>query len=344
MEKLTNSIHTLKTDFIAALAVSNSTESLDAVRVTFLGRNGRVSELMETLKTLSTDEKRTAGPALNELKRSLEDAFTDKKTTLEKQALTAALEKKRSFDVTASLPDALPAKLHIYTQVITQLEDIFSSMGFSIIDGPEIETDFHNFQALNIPADHPARDMQDTFWLTNPGMLVRTHTSTMQIRAMQHKGAPLAVAGSGRVYRNEATDASHDYMFTQFEALYVAENVSIANLMATAQQFLQTFFGSDKLKIRVRPGFFPFVEPGLEIDGTCPFCTKGCAVCKYSTWIELMGAGLVHPNVLTQSGIDAKKYNGFALGCGIERLAVIKHGINDIRLFHSNQVEVLDQF
>lgn len=344
MEKLTNSIHTLKHDFEEALAVANTTETLDAVRVTFLGRSGRMSELMETLKTLSVDEKRSAGPTLNELKRSLEESFAAKKNTLEKQALTAALEKKRYFDVTASRPEALPAKLHIYTQVITEIEDIFSSMGFSIIDGPEIEDDFHNFQALNIPADHPARDMQDTFWLNNPGMLLRTHTSTMQIRAMQHKGAPIAVAGSGRVYRNEATDASHDFMFTQVEALYVAENVSIANLMATAQQFLQTFFGSDKLKIRVRPGFFPFVEPGLEIDGTCPFCTKGCPVCKYSTWIELMGAGLVHPNVLTQSGIDPKKYNGFALGCGIERLAVIKHGINDIRLFHSNQVDVLDQF
>jgi phenylalanyl-tRNA synthetase alpha chain len=344
MKQLSNSIDTLQQEFKAALAAATTSESLDAVRVTFLGRNGRISELMEALKTLSPDEKRTAGPALNELKRSLEDAFTTQKASLEKKALDAALEKKRNFDVTATLPEALPAKLHIYTQVITQIEDIFSSMGFSIIDGPEIETDFHNFQALNIPADHPARDMQDTFWLKNPGMLLRTHTSTMQIRAMQQKGAPLAVAGSGRVYRNEATDASHDFMFTQFEALYVAEDVSIANLMATAQQFLQTFFGSKELKIRVRPGFFPFVEPGLEIDGTCPFCTKGCPVCKYSTWIELMGAGLVHPNVLTQSGIDAKKYVGFALGCGIERLAVIKHGINDIRLFHSNQVDVLDQF
>lgn len=344
MKQLTNSINILKQDFAVALAASTTSESLDAVRVTFLGRNGRVSELMETLKTLSTDEKRSAGPALNELKRSLEDAFETKKTTLEKQSLTTALEKKRYFDVTASLPEALPAKLHIYTQVITQIEDIFSSMGFSIIDGPEIETDFHNFQALNIPADHPARDMQDTFWLTKPSMLLRTHTSTIQIRAMQKMGAPLAIASTGRVYRNEATDASHDFMFTQYEALYVAENVSIANLMATAQQFLQTFFEKKEIKIRVRPGFFPFVEPGLEIDGSCPFCTTGCSVCKYSTWIELLGAGLVHPNVLTHSGIDPKKYSGFAIGGGIERLAVIKHGINDIRLFHSNQVEVLDQF
>ena len=344
MEQLSNTINSLKKDFDAALAAATTIESLDAVRVMFLGRNGRVSELMEALKTLSIDEKRTAGPALNELKRSLEDAFTLKKNTLEKQALAVALEKKRFFDVTASLPEALPAHLHIYTHVITQIEDIFSSMGFTIIDGPEIEDDFHNFQALNIPADHPARDMQDTFWLKNPGMLLRTHTSNMQIRAMEKQGAPLAIAGTGRVYRNEATDASHEFMFMQYEALYVAEKVSIANLMATAQQFLQAFFGRKEIKIRVRPGFFPFVEPGLEIDGSCPFCTTGCPVCKYSTWIELLGAGLVHPNVLKHSGIDPTKYSGFAIGGGIERLAMIKHGITDIRLFHSNQVDVLDQF
>jgi phenylalanyl-tRNA synthetase alpha chain len=344
MKQLTKRIQTLKDEATQALTTAKTSESLESVRIAFLGRNGRLSELMETLKKLSTEEKRLVGPALNDLKKSLDETFSLQKTSIENLALMVSLEKKRYFDVTASLPEALPAKLHLYTQVITRIEDIFSSMGFTIVDGPEVEDDFHNFQALNIPADHPARDMQDTFWLTNPGMLLRTHTSPLEIHAMETVGAPLAVAGVGRVYRNEATDASHEFMFTQYEALYVAENVSIANLMAIAQQFLQAFFDNKELKIRVRPGFFPFVEPGLEIDGTCPFCTKGCSICKYSTWIELLGAGLVHPNVLTHSGIDPKKYSGFAIGGGVERLAMIKHGINDVRLFHSNQVEILDQF
>lgn len=344
MEQLITRIATLKKEFQDALAASTTAQELEAVRIAFLGRQGRIGQLTDELKNLSVDEKRSAGPALNDLKRSSEELFQEKKSALEQKALTSALEKKRFFDVTASYQNPLPSKLHLYTQVISDLENIFSSMGFTIVDGPEVETDFYNFQALNIPADHPARDMQDTFWLNVPGMLMRTHTSNVQIRAMKSQGAPLAVCSPGRVYRNEATDASHDFMFTQIEALLVDKNVSVANLIATAQSFLQAFFGTTDLKVRVRPGFFPFVEPGLEIDGSCPFCKKGCAVCKYSTWIELMGAGLIHPNVLTQSGIDASVYSGFALGCGIERLAVIKYGINDIRLFHSNQVDVLDQF
>lgn len=344
MEQLITRITALKKEFQDALASASTAQELEAVRIAFLGRQGRIGQLTDELKNLSVDEKRHAGPAINDLKRSSEELFQEKKSALEQKALTSALEKKRFFDVTAAYQNPLPGKLHLYTQVIGELENIFSSMGFTIVDGPEVETDFYNFQALNIPANHPARDMQDTFWLTNPELLLRTHTSNVQIRAMKSQGAPLAVCSAGRVYRNEATDASHDFMFTQIEALLVDKNVSVANLIATAQSFLQAFFGTAELKVRVRPGFFPFVEPGLEIDGSCPFCKKGCAVCKYSTWIELMGAGLIHPNVLTQSGIDASVYSGFALGCGIERLAVIKYGINDIRLFHSNQVDVLDQF
>jgi len=217
-------------------------------------------------------------------------------------------------------------------------------MGFERADGPEIETDYYNFEALNIPEDHPARDMHDTFWLTLPNMLLRTHTSTVQIRAMEQRDKPLAIFAPGRAYRNEETDASHDFMFTQLETLLIDKNVSMANLLATAKTFLQKIFNKQNLEIRVRPGYFPFVEPGVEIDAQCPFCTQGCSVCKKTRWIELLGAGLVHPNVLKYGGVDTDIYSGFAFGLGIERLAMIKHGITDIRLFHQNKESFLKQF
>ena len=218
-------------------------------------------------------------------------------------------------------------------------------MGYDIADGPEVETDFYNFQALNIPADHPARDMHDTFWLTTPSLLLRTHTSPVQIRAMEHKPLPLAIFAPGRTFRNEATDASHLFMFTQGEGLVIDKNISIANLLATARAFLQAFFEKEDLHIRARPGYFPFVEPGIEIDASCPFCSgKGCSPCKKTGWIELLGAGLVHPNVLKAGGIDPQEYSGFAFGFGIERLAMIKYGINDVRLFHSSKLPFLRQF
>ncbi|MCX5921794.1 MAG: phenylalanine--tRNA ligase subunit alpha [Candidatus Dependentiae bacterium] len=345
MATLHDQITTITSQLIKTFASVKDQKELEDARIAFLGRNGHLAELMNQLKTLSLEEKKAAGPALNALKQLAETTYNTTQKTLRDAIVHEALEKQKDFDVTAYKATTLPGHTHIYTQVTQDLENIFISMGYDIADGPEVETDYYNFQALNIPSDHPARDMHDTFWLTIPGMLLRTHTSTVQTHSMEHKSLPLAIFAPGRAFRNEATDASHDFQFTQGEGLVIAKDVSIANLLATAKAFLQAFFEKEDLNIRVRPGYFPFVEPGVEIDASCPFCGgKGCSPCKHTGWIELLGAGLVHPNVLRSSGIDPEVYSGFAFGFGIERLTMIKYGINDIRLFHSSKVHFLDQF
>ncbi len=344
MKTLQEQISSLKQELTTALAHAPTPQVLEAVRVDFLGRNGRITQLMHTLKDLTLEDKRVAGPLLNDLRTFADTAYKTALQQQEQQTALQAAQKTQHFDVTAYNYTPLTGKLHIYTHILEQLEDIFISMGFEVVDGPEVETDYHNFGALNIPADHPAREMHDTFWLDVPGMLMRTHTSPVEVRCMESKQLPFAIFSPGRCYRNEATDASHDFMFTQGECLLLDKNISVANLIATAQAFLQAFFEKKDLNIRVRPGYFPFVEPGLEIDAACPFCTKGCSVCKHTTWIELLGSGLTHPNVLRCSGINPDVYSGFAFGFGIERLAMIKYGIRDIRLFHSSKLTFLDQF
>ena len=215
-------------------------------------------------------------------------------------------------------------------------------MGFQIADGPELETEFFNFTGLNIPANHPAREDSDTFWIDDTH-LVRTQTSTVQIRMMKDLKPPMALVVPGRVMRNEATDASHDFMFMQLEGILIDENISVSNLLSTLQTFLTKLFEKD-VKLRVRPGYFPFVEPGLEIDASCPFCSQGCSTCKKTGWIELLGAGIIHPEVLKHGGIDHTKYSGFAFGCGLTRIAMLKYGIPDIRLLHSSNLKFLKQF
>ena len=345
MVDLKDQIALVKKDFNNALQAVSNEKELESLRIAYLGRNGTIIGLMDQLKTLPLEGKKEFGPLLNELRAFAEQSFnTTKQALIENQAKEAAL-KQQHFDVTAYRHTTLPGHTHIYTQVIEHLENIFISMGYEIADGKEVETDYYNFQALNIASDHPARDMHDTFWLTIPNLLLRTHTSTTQVHAMENKKLPLAIFAPGRTYRNEATDASHEFMFTQGEGLVIDKNISLANLLASAQAFLQAFFEKEDLKIRVRPGYFPFVEPGVEIDASCPFCNgAGCSPCKKTGWIELLGAGLVHPNVLRCSGIDPTIYSGFAFGFGLERLAMIKYGINDIRLFHSSKVHFLDQF
>ena len=212
---------------------------------------------------------------------------------------------------------------------------------------PEVDTDYYNFEALNIPKEHPARDMHDTFWLSkayHQPLLMRTHTSSVQAHAMETRRPPIAVGIPGRCYRHEATDASHDFMFMQCEILMIDKNISLSNLFATAKQFLSALFGKQDMTIRVRPGYFPFVEPGVEIDVSCPFCKTGCGVCKKTRWLEICGAGLVHPNVLKASNINPQEYSGFAFGFGLTRLVMLKYGINDIRLLHSNKIDFLKQF
>lgn len=345
MIDLKNQINTVKQQFICALEAVSNAQELEALRVAFFGRNGHIPALMDQLKPLPLEGKKAFGPLLNELRQYAEQSFNAKKQALIEQKAHQEALKQQNFDVTAYRHTTLPGSTHIYTKVLEQFEDIFISMGYEIADGPEVETDYYNFQALNIAADHPARDMHDTFWLTIPNLLLRTHTSTTQVHAMETKKLPLAIFAPGRTYRNEATDASHEFMFTQGEGLVIDKNISLANLLASAQAFLRAFFEKEDLKIRVRPGYFPFVEPGVEIDASCPFCSgAGCSPCKKTGWIELLGAGLVHPNVLRCSGIDPTVYSGFAFGFGLERLAMIKYGINDIRLFHSSKIHFLDQF
>lgn len=343
MESLLSLLNVLKKELMSALKNANSLDELEKVRITFLSRQGKIAMLMSNLKQLSVEQKREIGPQINALKNFAEMAYDEKKSSFSAAQEEQAKAQKKYFDVTAYQPTALHPSLHVYTKIIQDLEDIFISMGYNIANGPELETDFYNFEALNIAPDHPARDMHDTFWI-NDTQLLRTHTTTMQIHKMKSNPGPLAVASVGRVFRSEATDASHDYMFTQYEGIFVSKKVSLANLIGTLETFLQQFFKRTDLSIRVRPGYFPFVEPGLEIDASCPFCAHGCAVCKKTGWIELLGAGLVHPNVLKYCDIDAEQYTGFAFGGGVERLAGIKYGINDIRLFHSTKISFLEQF
>lgn len=344
MKQITSKINQIDQAYRQAIHESTNLENLELIRIQFLGRKGEIAELMPLLKDLSQEEKRIIGPALNKLKETAEATYLLKKELLINQAFEQKEALNKDFDITSYKPSAKSGSLHLYTQATEKIENIFISMGYSIANGPEAETEFYNFESLNIGKNHPARDMQDTFFLNIRNMVLRTQTSNVQVRTMQEKKPPFAIICTGKVYRNEATDASHDYMFRQFEGLVVGETISLSNLLATMRLFFEKFFEKKNLKIRARPGYFPFVEPGLEIDMSCPFCKDGCSTCKYSCWIELVGGGLVHPNVLKHGGIDPKRYSGFAFGFGLTRLIMLKYSINDIRLLHNGQKEFLEQF
>lgn len=334
----------ISTEFKKELAQICSVTDLETLRISYLGRQGKIAQLMSRLKELSAEEKRVFGPLCNNLKEEITSLWNQKQEELAYQEREQKESLMKGFDVTAYKPHTSFGTLHPHTHVITHIEDIFTSMGFAIADGPEIETPYVNFEVLNIPEDHPARDMHDTFWLDVPGLLLRTHTSTVQFHTMQHNQPPLAVAAPGRCYRHEATDASHDFMFMQCEGLFIDKKVSVAQLLATVESFLQAFFNKKELKTRLRPSYFPFVEPGIEIDMTCPFCEEGCSTCKKSRWIEICGSGLVHPHVLRAAGIDPDIYSGFAFGFGLTRLVMLKYGIKDIRLLHEGKIDFLKQF
>lgn len=343
MKNIQEQIKIIQKNCIQQLETITTLSVLEDAYITFLGRKGTIAQLMPLLKNATVEEKRIFGPLLNSLKQDLEELFTKKRQNILKLTCEKEEELYKDFDVTAYKKREPRGSLHPYTSITRQLYALFSSMGYTIIDGPEVETEEYNFDALNIPASHPARDKFDTFWLTLPGMLLRTHTSTVQIHAMKNTTPPFAYIAPGRAYRYEATDASHDCMFMQIEGLVVGKDISMANLLATLKLFLEKLF-QKQLNIRVRTGFFPFVEPGIEFDISCPFCAQGCSTCKYTQWIEMLGAGLVHPNVLTACNIDPTIYSGFAFGCGLTRLAMLKYGINDIRLLHSGEVSFLEQF
>ena len=327
-----------------ALAGALDLNQLEQVRQVYLGRSGLITEFVKTIKELSPEEKKNWGGEFNRLKIETEQSYQLRLQELQALQIAQAEATQAAFDVTAYSPNQVRGSLHPCSLITEKIENVFISMGYQIADGPELETEFYNFEALNVPKDHPARDMQDTFWLDLPGQLMRTQTSNVQIHTMQNQKPPIAILAPGRVYRSESTDASHDFVFMQVEGLLVDRNVSLSNLLATMQACLQAIFGQKSLQIRVRPGFFPFVEPGVEIDMECPFCEVGCSVCKRTRWIEICGAGLVHPNVLRAAGVDPEEFSGFAFGFGLTRLVMLSYGINDIRLLHTNRINFLQQF
>lgn len=291
---------------------------------------------------LPADERARLGKLLNAVKQDLETAYEDKKRRFTQAELEERLAKEW-IDVTLPAPGILPGSLHPVTQLQDEIEDLFDSLGFAILDGPEVETEEHNFDALNIPSTHPARDMQDTFWLSN-GYLLRTHTSPVQVRGMRTLGPPLRMIAPGRVFRNEEVDASHEHTFYQLEGMMIDREVSVANLIYFMKTLLSSIFRRE-VTVRLRPGYFPFVEPGFELDIQCLICGGiGCPVCKNSGWVELLPCGLVHPNVLRISDIDPDEWGGFAFGLGLTRMAMMRYGIDDIRQLQDGDLRFLSQF
>jgi len=317
-------------------------EELERVRVEVLGRKGALAEISKMLGKLAPEERASLGRRLNAVKDGLEEALETRREEFRQAALRAKLESEW-LDLTLPAPPPERGHLHPVTQIQAEIEDVFTSLGFTILDGPEVETEYHNFDALNIPADHPARDMQDTFWLED-GNLLRTHTSPVQVRGMERFGPPLRMIAPGRVFRNEEVDASHEHTFYQIEGMMIDRDVSIAHLVYFMKIMLSAVFKRE-VTVRLRPGYFPFVEPGFELDVVCLICGgEGCRVCKQSGWVEQLGCGLVHPNVLRMSGIDPEEWNGFAFGLGLTRLAMMRYGIDDIRLLQSGDLRFLTQF
>lgn len=316
--------------------------SLDQIRVAWLGKKGTLTERLKALGLLPPDQRRAQGDAINRVKTVLTDALSARKDTLEAHALEAELAAER-IDVTLPGRAVGNGAQHPVTRTLDRIEDIFSQLGFETAVGPEIEDEYHNFEALNIPSDHPARAMHDTFYFPD-GRLLRTHTSPVQIRVMENRKPPLRIIAPGRVYRCDS-DMTHSPMFHQVEGLLVDEQVSMSDLKGILKLFLAAFFERDNLPIRLRPSYFPFTEPSAEVDIQCVQCSgKGCRVCKQSGWLEVMGCGMVHPTVFKHAGIDSERYSGYAFGLGVERLAMLHYGVGDLRLFYENDLSFLAQF
>ncbi len=325
----------------ADAGAANDLASLDAVRVAFLGKKGVLTEQLKQLGTLPPEQRREAGQLVNEAKELLTDVLNARRSTLESQQQAARIASE-TVDVTLPGRGHARGGRHPVTRTLERLETLFSSMGFVLADGPEIEDEFHNFETLNIPETHPARAMHDTFYL-NDGSLLRTHTSPVQVRYMKAHKPPLRVIAPGRVYRCDS-DVTHTPMFHQIEGLMVDENVSFADLRGVLSDFLERFF-EKTLKVRFRPSYFPFTEPSAEVDIECVICGGGgCRVCKSTGWLEVLGCGMVHPEVFRHVGISAEQYTGFAFGLGVERLAMLRYGVNDLRLFYENDLRFLRQF
>jgi phenylalanyl-tRNA synthetase alpha chain len=339
---LENTLSELEARARQQIAVATTADGLEPVRVEALGRKGALAQISKELGKLPPEERARIGKLLNSVKQTLEGAIETRKMQFEAAGLDARLDAEW-LDLTLPAPGPERGSLHPITTIQTELEDLFISLGFAVLDGPEVETEYHNFDALNIPPDHPARDMQDTFWLTD-GNLLRTHTSPVQVRGMERLGPPLRMIAPGRVFRNEEVDASHEHTFYQLEGMMVDREVSVAHLIYFMKTLLSAIFHRE-VTVRLRPGYFPFVEPGFELDIQCLICGgAGCPVCKQGGWVELLPCGLVHPNVLRTSGIDSDEWNGFAFGLGLTRLVMMRYAIDDIRYLQSGDLRFLRQF
>ncbi len=325
----------------AAVAAADSLQSLEAVRVDYLGRKGAFTLRLKALGQLPAEERPAAGQAVNQARQAFTEALEGRRAELDRSELDAALEAER-LDVTLPGRGQAPGGLHPITRTLERIEELFAAVGFPVAEGPEVEDDYHNFEALNIPEHHPARAMHDTFYF-DARRLLRTHTSPVQIRVMEEGGAPVRVIAPGRVYRCDS-DLTHTPMFHQVEGLLVDEQVSFADLKAVLHDFVSRFF-EQPLAVRFRPSYFPFTEPSAEVDVECMFCQgKGCRVCGASGWLEILGCGMVHPAVFEHCGIDAERYTGYAFGMGVERLAMLRYGVNDLRIFFENDLRFLRQF
>ena len=339
MEELLQKIALCKSE-ITAFAGSN-TDEVEVFRIKYLGTNGLVKTVMGEMKNVPNENKKEFGQILNDFKIFVQDTYN----TLKENIAETDIEIHDNFDFSLPSNPVVVGTRHPLNLIRNQIVSIFQKLGFAVSEGPEIEDDWHNFGAMNLPEEHPARDMQDTFYVNqNPSWLLRTHTSSVQARVMQHQKPPIRVICPGRVYRNETISARAHCFFHQVEGLYIDENVSFADLKQTLYFFVKEMFG-ENVKVRFRPSYFPFTEPSAEMDISCLICeSKGCNVCKHTGWVEILGSGMVHPKVLENFGIDSNKYTGFAFGMGVERIAQLKYRVNDLRLYSQNDVRFLKQF
>ena len=332
-------IEQIKNNFVESINEVNLLSELEHLRITYLGRNGIITKLFDQLKTVSNEDKPAFGKLLNNLRSETTELFNQKKSVLE----SGQSDNFSDIDLTLPGKTIKLGSRHILSQTMFEIKSIFKGLGFSVYNGPELESDYYNFEALNFPADHPARDMQDTFFVSEQFVL-RTHTTPVQIRIMEKEQPPIRAIMPGRVYRNEAISARSYCMFHQVDGIYVDTDVSFAELKGTLVSFAKQFYG-EELKYRFRPSFFPFTEPSAEMDITCYICKgKGCRVCKHTGWLEILGCGMVDPNVFNYVNYDSEKYTGYAFGIGIERIAMLKYGIDDIRIFFENDLRFLKQF
>ncbi|RCL46790.1 MAG: phenylalanine--tRNA ligase subunit alpha [Halieaceae bacterium] len=332
----------LKTQAIAAIESAVDSAALEKLRVEWLGKKGRVTDLLKSLGKLNADERPKVGAEINAVKQLLNKQISERKETLQQAAIAAQLSAE-ALDVTLPGRSEDLGALHPITRAIDRMAEYFAGLGFEVVEGPEIEDDYHNFEALNIPAHHPARAMHDTFYIDDTHVL-RTHTSGVQVRTMETRESPLRVICPGRVYRCDS-DLTHSPMFHQVEGLLIDEDVSFGQLKGIIQDFLHAFFEQDALAVRFRPSYFPFTEPSAEVDIQCVKCAgEGCRICSGTGWLEVMGCGMVHPRVLEMSGVDTERFQGFAFGMGVERLAMLRYGIGDLRLNFENDLRFLAQF